>query len=212
MVHSPSTLPPVTYGLLRHGETVWNHRKRVQGHGNSPLTDAGKRKAAGWAAYLAGEGWQHILCSDLGRVHETVAIINASLNLPVTVDARLREQNWGAWEGMNVADVYRDCADELAAQVTKGWGFRPPGGESRQEVCDRAFAALAAARALLCRERMLVVCHLGVIKSLVYKVAGRSFLPEEPALIEKGAMHHLHYRASGYRLGPLNINAENLSP
>ena len=209
MILPPSADNPVTYGLLRHGQTVWNSQKRVQGHGNSPLTETGKRETTAWAACLAGQDWQHILCSDLGRVQETVRLLNAFLNLPVTVDARLREQDWGDWEGMKVADVYRDCAEELAVQSGKGWDFRPPGGESRREVRDRAFSALAAARATVSAERILVVCHLGVIKCLVYTVAGRRFLADETTLLEKEAMHHLYYRESGYHLGPLNITLKD---
>ena len=209
MSHPPSTRTTLTYGLLRHGQTLWNSQKRVQGQGNSPLTETGKEETAAWAAYLAGQGWQHILCSNLGRVQETVTLLNAVLNLPVTVDARLREQDWGDWEGMKVADVHRDCAEELAVQAAKGWDFRPPGGESRREVRDRAFAALAAARSTSAAERILVVCHLGVIKCLVYTVAGRKFLADEPSLLEKEGMHHLYYRENAYHLGPLNITVKD---
>lgn len=197
----------ITYGLLRHGETVWNSEKRVQGHANSPLTEAGKRQIANWAAYLASGGWQRIVCSDLGRVQETVAIINSTLRLPVTIDKRLREQHWGDWEGLKVDDVRRDCSDFLAVQVTRGWDFCPPGGESRREVRDRVFAALAAMRSALPERKLLVVCHLGVIKCLIYDVAGRKFLPDEPTLIKKGCMHHIHYRSAAYHLGALNITA-----
>lgn len=207
MIMPPLDPASFTYGLLRHGETAWNSEKRVQGHGNSPLTKTGKQQIGRWAAFLLGGGWQHIVCSDLGRVQETVTILNATLQLPVTVDARLREQNWGDWEGLRVDDIYRDCAEELAAQVIRGWDFRPPGGESRREVRDRAFAALAATRSVLPTEKQLVVCHLGVIKCLVYGIAGRKFLPDEPALMQKNRMHHIHYHTGAYHLGTLNITA-----
>jgi probable phosphoglycerate mutase len=59
---------------------------------------------------------------------------------------------------------------------------------------------------------VLVVCHLGVIKSLVYSVAGRRYLPDEPALLEKKAMHHLHYSSGRYHLGPLNIIVKDDAP
>ncbi len=209
---SPSTKTSFTYGLLRHGETFWNHEKRVQGHGNSPLTEAGKLQISNWAKHLNTGDWQHILCSDLGRVQETVAILNTTLDLPVTIDKRLREQNWGAWEGLKVSDVYSEWPDELAIQSTRGWDFCPPQGESRKDVRDRAFEALAESRTTISAKNLLIVCHLGVIKCLVYSVAGRKFMPDEPTLIEKGCMHHLHYSSSEYRLGTLNISTGNVSP
>jgi probable phosphoglycerate mutase len=199
-----------TYGLLRHGETVWNSEKRVQGHCNSPLTPFGKTQIQGWADYLAAQGWQRIICSDLGRVRETVAIINSILQLPVTEDTRLREQNWGEWEGMTVDELYRDYAQVLEVQIKAGWDFRPPAGESRSEIRTRIFAALASHREQFNDEKTLVVCHLGVIKCLIYAVAGRSFLPKEPSILQKGCMHTIHYSAGAYRLGSLNITPDHL--
>lgn len=192
------------YGLLRHGETTWNSEKRVQGHGDSPLTPTGIATLRRWAQQLASENWQHILCSDLGRVRQSVEILNEVLQLPVTIESRLREQNWGLWEGMRVKEVYEHYADELALQVGRGWDFRPPAGESRREVRDRLFQALENHRRRQHRENTLVVCHLGVIKCAVYSVAGRRFLEEEPPLLKKGAMHSITYD-NGYALGRLNI-------
>jgi len=201
--------PPYTFGLLRHGETIWNSEKRVQGQGNSPLTERGRTITGQWATFLADGKWQHILCSDLGRVRETVDIINRVLRLQVTEDMRLREQNWGDWEGLKVNDVRRDFADDLAVMSAKGWDFRPPGGESRNEVRDRAFAALASYRAMNPAGKTLVICHLGVIKCLLYSVAGCSFLPDENIAVEKGCLHHILFQHNRYQLGPLNIARES---
>jgi len=195
-----------TYGLLRHGETEWNRQKRVQGHGDSPLTEQGRTTLTNWADFLAGGGWTHILCSDLGRVQESVAIINRVLQLPVTIDKRLREQNWGDWEEMKVDDVRRDFAALLAVEETKGWDFRPPNGESRREVLQRALAALADSRTLPSSGKMLVVCHLGLIKCLIYHTGGCSFLPNDNIILKKGSLHHLLFADGSYRIARLNIS------
>jgi len=208
----PSIDKATIYGLLRHGETVWNREKRVQGHGDSPLTALGRENIAGWARFLLPGGWQQILCSDLGRVRETVEILNELLQLPVTVDVRLREQNWGEWEGMKVEEVRREFAAELAVQSEKGWDFRPPGGESRSEVRERAFAALAAARSRQRSGKTLVVCHLGIIKCLVYGIARCSFLLGDNLIVEKGCLHRIKYVRKEYRLDTLNIRPGELHP
>jgi probable phosphoglycerate mutase len=205
-------LPVINYGLLRHGETVWNSEKRVQGQGDSPLTATGKKELERWARYLEQGCWQRILSSDLGRVQETVAILNSRLQLPVTCDKRLREQNWGNWEGLKVDDVRREYADELARQTMAGWDFRPPEGESRREVCDRVLAALLSSRSTCHEQKILVVCHLGVIKCLVYHVAGRKFLPDEPLLVEKNCLHEVVYAPDGYHLSSLNISHGDALP
>ena len=55
-----------------------------------------------------------------------VALARA-LGHPFTIDARLLELDFGAWEGLPWAEVPRAALDEWAADP---WGFAPPGGES----------------------------------------------------------------------------------
>lgn len=197
----------LSYGLFRHGETIWNSEKRVQGHGDSPLTAKGISTLREWAMHLALENWQHILCSDLGRVRQTVDILNEVLNIPVSIDSNLREQNWGQWEGMRVRDVYDKYSEELACQSRLGWDFRPPGGESRIEVRNRFFQALEDHRQRTDVKNILVVCHLGVIKCAIYSVAKRKFLENEPPLLKNGTMHTLIFNGE-YSLNHLNISLE----
>ena len=61
--------------------------------------------AADWGRRLASFSWQRIICSDLGRTRETAALINQTLQLPVHPDKRLREQDWGEWSTMSLAEV-----------------------------------------------------------------------------------------------------------
>ncbi|WP_167495634.1 histidine phosphatase family protein [Desulfosediminicola ganghwensis] len=195
------------YGLFRHGETTWNKEKRVQGHGDSPLTDKGIATLRQWAVQLQRQNWQHILCSDLGRVQQSVGILNEILKLPVTTDQNLREQNWGKWEGMRVKDVYQQFPEELGLQVKRGWDFQAPGGESRRAVRDRLFQALLNHRLSNPADNTLVVCHLGVIKCAIYAIANRKFMEDEPPLLQKDTMHTIAYHKN-YTLGQLNIPLE----
>ena len=95
---------PVTrFGLLRHAETHWNREKRIQGHSNSALTSEGKLQAEEWGRLISTFQWDRIITSDLGRALETATRVNHSLNLTIDREARLREQNWGRWEGKKIA-------------------------------------------------------------------------------------------------------------
>lgn len=196
------------FGLLRHGQTVWNREKRIQGRGDSPLTRTGIDQIRNWASFLHGQDYARILCSDLGRVRETVSVLNRTLQLPVTFDSRLREQNWGKWEGMTVQNVQLRFQDELDTQIRAGWHFRPPGGESRNEVKKRIYTALESAHTQFGGEKILVVCHLGIIKCLLYSLENRKFLPDEPKLLKKFAMHEVSRDRSGFHTVRLNIEAE----
>ncbi len=192
------------FGLLRHGQTEWNVAKRIQGSGNSPLSPAGRRQTAEWVPVLARYGWQRIIASDQERVVETVAILNRQWQLPTSHDTRLREQRWGEWEGLTIADIKQRFAGELEARVALGWQFAPPGGESRLSVRDRSLAALRAAAEAWPGEKILVVCHQGVIKTTLYHLTGREFVPGADPLLHHDRFHLLSCR--GQELLPLELN------
>ncbi len=194
------------FGLLRHGETVWNSQKRIQGFCNSPLTEAGREQAHKWAEQLVAGNWQHILVSNLGRAQETACIINEVLQLQMTTDERLKEQNWGDWEGTKLSDLQRENSIELNKQIAAGWQFCPPGGESRAEVSTRVLSALADIQQRISHKKILVVCHMGVIKCLLYHIAGRSFLPDEPSLIKNNRMHIISSHLEKFQITELNIS------
>lgn len=183
--------PKTIFGLMRHAQTEWNREKRIQGQQNAPLTRQGCDSAKRWGHQLNAFKWDRLLCSDLGRARETTALINLALQLPVSSDARLREQNWGDWTARTIQELQDLEADRLAGLESAGWGFAPPGGETRRKVLQRSLAALATAARTWPGRRILVVCHEGVIKCLVYHFSGRRFLPGEDRVLEPGHLHLL---------------------
>src|SRR5262252_2076150 len=86
--------------LVRHGETDWNAEGRLQGHTDRPLSDFGRRQARALADELAGDSIVAVYASDLSRARETAEIVAAQLGLEVALDPRLREKDWGTWEGL----------------------------------------------------------------------------------------------------------------
>jgi len=203
----PGTLnpePKTRFGLIRHGQTRWNAEKRIQGQHNSPLTEQGRKMALSWGKQLAAMGWNRILMSDLGRVQETGQLVNATLALPMFNDSRLREQDWGEWSGWTFPELFARRGQEVRQQEASGWKFRPPGGESRIEVLDRAQEALLAAHHRWPGENILVICHEGIIKCLLYSLSKRRFLPSEPKLIKGYQLHLLRAEADKLLLEQAN--------
>lgn len=199
---SSSTL----FGLLRHGLTIWNEEKRIQGRLDSPLSENGRTNIRNFIPLLKGYQWNRVIASDLGRVQETVSIINRVLGLPVSYDKRLREINWGEWEGLRLADVRTEYAAELSEEERKGWDFRAPGGESRREVLQRVKASLMEAAEQWHGDKILVVCHLGVIKCLIYDILQREFMPKDKKLINTKALHLISLENSRWNCRQLNIH------
>ncbi|MBL4901590.1 histidine phosphatase family protein [Desulfocapsa sp. AH-315-G09] len=192
--------------LLRHGESIWNEEGRIQGQKDSPLSGKGRKQAHNWGKFLRNHTIDLIIASDLGRVRETVAIIQQLCHsIPVEWQRDLREQSWGKWEGKTFQDLKGEQADELARQIRAGWDFRPPEGESRKEVLQRALAVMQNILQTYPKKRILIISHEGVIKSLIYHLAGRAFLPEEKKLLQKRQLHLLVEKNNTLSLGPLNI-------
>ena len=195
------------FGLIRHAQTRWNREKRIQGRSDSPLTDDGKRQAVRWGQLLNPFTWDRIISSNSGRALETARIINGCLNISVTTDSRLMEQDWGQWAGKTIGDVKKDHAGELKIQEEAGWAFCPPGGEDRLGVWKRSQDALREAAVQWPGASILVVTHEGVIKSLIYRLSGRKFLAGEPAILKRGQLHRLVHDYNGLRVEELNVMA-----
>jgi len=192
------------FGLMRHAQTVWNREKKIQGQHDTPLTTDGKKQASNWGQILSPFSWDRILASDAGRALATAEIINVHLKIPLTTDSRLKEQDWGQWVGKTVRQIETEAQQVLDQQVNAGWDFCPPGGESRRSVLKRSQLALQAAAQRYRGENLLVVTHEGIVKSLIYHLCGRRFLPGEPAILKSYQLHWLVYGLDGLRIEEIN--------
>jgi broad specificity phosphatase PhoE len=106
--------------FARHGQTAPNRDGLVLGRADPELTEEGHRQAALLAAALSGELVAAILTSPLLRARQTAEAVGAACGVPVGVDERLVEIDWGTWEGrpagsLAVADVDRWRADDGTA-------------------------------------------------------------------------------------------------
>jgi probable phosphoglycerate mutase len=197
-------MTPTQFGLIRHSLTFWNEKKRIQGRMNSPLSETGLKMAAAWGRELQGLHWDRILASNLGRVQETVALVNQELHLPLHVDPLLQEQDWGEWSGLSFPELFRRFGPKVRKQEAAGWEFRPPGGESRTEVLARGQQVLRNAADKWPGENILIVCHEGIIKTLLYHLLGRKFLPDEPKILGGYQLHLLQMDENRLRLVEMN--------
>lgn len=152
--------------LARHGRTVWNQEGRNQGQGDSPLDAVGALQSQCLAEHLASLGLTDIYSSDLGRCLQTAATLGALTSLQPKVDTRLRERDYGEWEGITADDAERTHPEEWKAYRQDPSLHSPPGGESGIEVFMRAshflFDLLAAHR----EGSIAIVAHGGVIAAM----------------------------------------------
>jgi broad specificity phosphatase PhoE len=129
--------------LIRHGETYWNHERRVQG-GDSDieLNDTGLEQARKLAAFLDNEPIAAILSSPLQRAIATAEVIASNHQLPVEVDQGLRELKVGELEGMSVSNLSTTFSQFLMQWWQEGGPMKLPNGESLVELQQRAWKAV----------------------------------------------------------------------
>jgi probable phosphoglycerate mutase len=148
---------------VRHGQTEWNVQARIQGQGDSDLTEEGRAQARSIAQRLAREPFDAIVSSDLGRAASTAKAISERTGKPVVLDARLRERHFGVGEGMTYEEVDRAYPGAFARVRNVDPDFVIPGGESRRQFHERvrgAFDSLATAHA---GKTIVIVTHGGVL-------------------------------------------------
>lgn len=157
--------------LARHGETDLNIDERYQGRSNAPLNARGQAQAAALAAALPA-GIHHIVASPLLRARQTAGVVAERHGLSVTLMDDLAERDFGAFDGLTLAEVQARYPALWAAGVATAWDLPPPGGETTRAVVQRVAACLAELQARHAGQTVLLVVHGFVIRALRYLLDG----------------------------------------
>lgn len=140
----------LTLYFIRHGETDWNKIQRYQGQTDIPLNDTGRAQAARNGRVLGcvldtDRARYDFVASPLERATETMEIVRAGVGLPArpfALDDRLKEQNFGHWEGLIWGELPVLDPVGLAARTADTWNWTPEGGENYGMVRNRVQAWL----------------------------------------------------------------------
>ncbi|GHB09054.1 histidine phosphatase family protein [Modicisalibacter luteus] len=180
--------------LVRHGLTAWNRERRYLGHHDiGLLPDESGSGLVMLRNALAGMTFDAVYCSDLRRCRQTLA----GLGLPddrgveTRFDARLRELDFGAYEGLRYDDLKHDAG--YRAWIDSQGEQAPPGGEPAPAFHARVAACmddLLARAEVHGHGRALVVTHGGVIRSLRQRHEALGFWEGN---IEPGQAHTLAF-------------------
>ena len=132
----------LTLVLTRHGLTDRSQPEQHLGqHIDISISDAGRRQAQALARRLAPVRFDRAISSPLFRAQETAGILAGDLR--IEPDPRLREMDYGAWEGMTYGEI-----DRRDGAFRREWELAPdrlacPGGESGHDVATRVRSFLA---------------------------------------------------------------------
>ena len=169
----------IRLGLLRHGHTAWNRAGRIQGRTDIPLDDAARAQLR---ALRLPEGWADaaLVSSPLCRAVETGLLVAGRTPDPVPA---LTEMDWGAWEGAEGAKLSADATSGFRHIEDWGWHYRPPGGESPDDVRSRL---LPWVRGL--HRDTVAICHIGIMRVLLAQATGWGFDGPAPFQVKRNRL------------------------
>jgi alpha-ribazole phosphatase/probable phosphoglycerate mutase len=154
--------------LLRHGEPVGGRRYR--GQVDDVLSEKGWQQM--WNAVGDRADWQQIVSSPLQRCCAFAMALGERHGLPVRVDARFAEVGFGSWEGRTRQELEADDPGQVARFLRDPVGNRPPGAELLDDFTARVQAGLDDVVQAYAGQRVLLVAHAGVIRSVMAHVLG----------------------------------------
>jgi Fructose-2,6-bisphosphatase len=142
--------------VTRHGQTDYNLAEQISGIAPAVLTDLGRAQAEALAEKLrlnqSEYNIRHIITSPLRRALETASFCEKALELKAVVDERVREMNFGVFEGKN-------CHDPEFQRILSSPFERFENGESIVDVAARAYSFLKGLKETTGGENALLVCH-----------------------------------------------------
>ena len=145
--------------FVRHGETSWNTESRVCGVTDLPLTKFGHEQAVmtGEKILESGIYFDEIISSPLIRARQTAEHISQMTGKPVRIDDRLREHNFGIYEG-------RPRLDPEFRQSKQRFADRYGCGESLLMLGQRVYNLIDEIKADPDGKIYLLVSHNGVAR------------------------------------------------
>ncbi len=161
-----------TLYLVRHGQTSWNREEVFRGRADIPLNEAGRKEALLTGKYLRRVKTDSIYSSPLCRAVETAEAIARYQDREVQISEGLIDIDFGRWQGISHEEV-RKRYGELYRQ----WKHSPhlvrfPGGESLEDVRERALRMIDDIVPDHGDETLVMVSHRVVNKTMLCGLLG----------------------------------------
>lgn len=158
--------------LVRHGETVWHSENRYAGQTDIALTETGRAQAAQLAMWAKEQKFDAVWSSPLSRARETAQPSADALSVPLQVEERLTELDFGAAEGLTASEMRQRFPDERRAFECDPGANPLPGGESPSAAAMRGEEGLRAIASRSPEGRVLVVAHSTLLRLILCRLMG----------------------------------------
>lgn len=169
---------------MRHGQIKNANEKRFIGLTDAPLDETGTGQACYWQAVFSDFPLDAIYSSHLERCEQTARQIAGKK--PVINTNVLNEIDMGEWDGKAFEEIKTRYPEEFKNRGETPSTYRPPGGESFQDISDRVLPFFNELFTLKNR-KTLVVTHAGVIRVVlchIHNIALKDLFRIKPGYAE----------------------------
>ncbi len=157
--------------LFRHGAVGNTGEKVFLGRTDLPLNADGRRQAEAWKRCIQDRSASRIVTSPLSRTMEFTKIMAGDRAADITISPELSEIDLGDWDGQPMNEIRKTDPASWQARGKNLDRFRPPGGESFEDVQKRvlpAFKKMITPNA----PQLIVVAHAGVNRVILCSLLG----------------------------------------
>lgn len=180
------------YGMITiyfepHSITTDNEAKLASGWNDVDLSEEGvKRLHDEWPKRYNSRQIDAIFCSDMQRAYKCGAVIATDKQIPIYIDSRLRECNYG-----ELTQADKKIVDaEKPKHITEPF----PGGESYQECANRMGEFLAMLKRDYADKSIVIIGHRATQYGLEHHIKGKDVLTcvTEPWSYQPGWTYELN--------------------
>jgi phosphoserine phosphatase len=191
--------------IVRHGHTALNDGDRFRGRTDTPLDDRGLREAE-ITAHAIAKRWKlsAVYTSSVSRAHVTGEIIGKPFGLPAIDEPGILDMDYGEWTGLTFDEARAHDPEQFRFCMEKSSAFRPPKGESFEELRERSLAAVKSIAQRHPNQSVAIVSH-----NVVNRVILLGFLETSTDLfwrMHQGtcAINVIEYDGKGYGIELIN--------
>ena len=162
--------------FVRHGETIWNKEKKIQGRSDIPLNEYGRELGIKTSQALKDIPFDIVYSSPLIRARETAEILIKDRDLSIHEDQRLIEMSFGEGEGESLIEIHTHPEMKLYNFIHNPGEYIPPaGGETFENLYNRCknFIEDIIIPAESNYNYMLIVGHGALIRGMIHYINNR---------------------------------------
>ena len=186
--------------LVRHGETLWNRERRMQGQTDTALSETGRAQVTALGERFVGATLAALYSSDLTRAWDTADAIARRTGHDIIAEPRLRERCFGIFEGLTYPEMSERHPQEWQRFQSRDPDYVVPGGECAREFHVRCLACLTEIAERHAGGEVAIVTH-GLVLDALYRAAhGMTLEAPRPVPLLNASLNGFGYRARVWRM------------